>query len=187
MDMDRHHRGFTLLELLVALTIAALLVTFGLPAFSASARHNCTVTSANTLLSVLTAARSEALKRDRPVTLCKSGDGASCATASLTGWDSGYLMYLDDDGDGRIDSGELLLQAEQPLSSCAAILAGSSSYTSALSYDPLGKASALGNFRVIARSDSSYERRVVVSPTGRPRVCNPALLPGAGGTACPRS
>lgn len=184
--MDVHQRGFTLLELLIAVVVASILVTIGLPAFSASARHNCTVTGANAMLTVLAAARSEALKRDRLVFLCRTSDGEHCST-SPAGWDSGYLMYLDDDGNGRREPAEPLLKVEQPLSSCASIRAASSGYANALSYDGLGKASALGSFRIIARSDSSYERRVVVSPSGRPRVCDPAGQVRSGGTSCPRS
>lgn len=185
MQTAVHNKGFTLLELMVVLTVVAILVTVGLPGFGAMARQNCTVTSANTLLTVLLATRSEALKRDRSVALCKTVDGAACITGAGTGWDRGYLMYLDDNDNGRRDATEALLKVELPLSTCASISGGTAGYVNTLAYDGLGRASKLGNFKVVAKSDSSYERRVVISPGGRPRICNPALVPGSGGTACP--
>ena len=178
------NQGFSLLELMVALAVVAILVTVGLPGFAAMTRQNCTVTSANAMLSVLIAARSEALKRDRSVSLCKTVDGSACSTVADSGWDRGYLIYLDDNGNGRHDATEPLLKVEMPLSSCASI-SSASGYANALSYDGLGRAVRLGNFRVVAKSDSSYERRVVIGPCGRPRICNPAVTPGSSGTACP--
>lgn len=179
------HQGFSLLELMAVLAVAAILVTVGLPGFGAMARQSCTVTGANSVLTVLLATRSEALKRDRAVSLCKTVDGAVCITGTAIGWDRGYLMYLDDNNNGRRDATETVLKAELPLSTCAAISGGSGGFLNALAYDGLGRPSKLGNFKVAAKSDSSYERRIVISPGGRPRICNPALLPGSGGTACP--
>ncbi|MDP3295577.1 MAG: GspH/FimT family pseudopilin [Nevskia sp.] len=185
MQPPVHAKGFTLLELMVVLAAVAILVTVGLPSFGAMARQNCTVTSANTMLTVLLATRSEALKRDRAVALCKTVDGAACSTAATIGWDRGYLIYLDDNDNGRRDAAEPLLKVELPLSTCAAISSSAGAYANSLSYDGLGKTSKLGNFKVVAKSDSSYERRVVISPGGRPRICNPALAPNSSGTACP--
>lgn len=177
--------GWTLVELLIAFSIIAILLTVGLPSYSAAARSNCVVTAANTMLSVLTAARSEALKRDRDVALCKSSDGEQCLADAGIDWDRGYLMYLDANANHRRETDETLLKVELPLSTCAAIRGGSGGYGSELSYDGFGKASPLGHFMVIARSDSHYARRVVVSPSGRPRICDPALKPGSSGTTCP--
>lgn len=184
MQPPVHAKGFTLLELMVVLAVVAILVTVGLPGFGAMARQNCTVTSANTMLTVLLATRSEALKRDRTVSLCKTDDGAACSTNPEIGWDRGYLMYLDGNDNGRRDAAEPLLKVERPLSTCAAITS-SSGFINALAYDGLGRASKLGNFRVVAKSNSSYERRVVIGPGGRPRICNPAPTPNSRDMPCP--
>ncbi len=72
---------------------------------------------ANELLADVNLARSEAVKRRVPVTLCKSPDGAECdddADAPFGGW----LVYVDDadplveaatDGNGEVDAGEEVL------------------------------------------------------------------------------
>ncbi len=164
--------GFTLLELMVALVVVSILLTVGLPSFSASVRQNCTITAANTLLTVLTAARSEALKRDRNVGVCKSTDGSNCATGATATWDTGYLMYVDADGDREKDATEGVIRAEIPLSACSTIT-GAGNFVNRVTYNGLGKASSNSNFLVVAKDSELYKRRVVISPSGRPRVCNP--------------
>lgn len=175
--------GFTLLELMVALVVVSILLTVGLPSFSASVRQNCTITAANTLLTVLTAARSEALKRDRNVGVCKSSNGTACATGDAVTWDIGYLIYVDADGDREKDAGEPVIRTELPLSACATIT-GAGNFVNKITYSGLGKASSNSNFLVIANDSTSYRRRVVISPSGRPRVCNPDKVTSTGIEPC---
>ncbi|WP_293373078.1 GspH/FimT family pseudopilin [Nevskia sp.] len=175
--------GFTLLELMVALVVVSILLTVGLPSFSASVRQNCTITAANTLLTVLTAARSEALKRDRNVGICKSTDGVACATGSAVTWDRGYLMYVDLDGDGERDAAESVLRTEVPLTTCASITT-TSHFANRMYYGGLGKPNIGGSFTAVANDSAAIRRRVVISPTGRPRVCNPDQAVSSDGTPC---
>ncbi len=173
MNTRRCANGFTLLELMVALVVVSILLVVGLPMFSATVRQNCTVTTANTLLTVLTAARSEALKRDRTVTLCPSSDGSQCATAAGSTWELGYLMFLDGNSDQRYAGApsEPLLKVERPLSTCARITKnGDRPY---LRYNGLGRMLDAASFTVASTSGARHERRVVISPTGRPRVERP--------------
>ncbi|MGQ3057369.1 MAG: GspH/FimT family pseudopilin [Nevskia sp.] len=173
MDTSPRANGFTLLELMVALIVVSILLVVGLPSFSATVRQNCTVTTANTLLTVLTAARSEALKRDRTVTVCLSVDGEHCASGSAGSWDQGYLMFLDSDGDHTYagTAAEPLLKVERPLSTCARITKnGDRPY---IRYGGLGRMLDAASFTVAATSGARFERQVVISPTGRPRVERP--------------
>ena len=188
MNNSVRAQGFTLLELMVALVVVSILLTIGLPSFSASVRQNCTITAANTLLTVLTAARSEALKRDRNVGVCPSTNGTSCGGTGAT-WAGGYLMYADGDGDGTFDAGETVLRVERPLSKCTTIT-GNSPFTSGVTYSGLGKPRGSGGSFLIESTDSTrYKRSVVVSPTGRPRVCTPIAVPrdGVDVYECPNS
>jgi len=173
METSLRANGFTLLELMVALAVVSILLVVGLPSFSATVRQNCTVTTANSLLTVLTAARSEALKRDRTVTLCPSPDGSRCATAAGGSWDPGYLMFVDNNGD-QVYGGspaEPLLKVERPLSTCAQITKnGERPY---IRYNGLGRMLDAATFTVTSTTGTRYERRVVISPTGRPRVERP--------------
>jgi type IV fimbrial biogenesis protein FimT len=50
------------------------------------------------------------VKRGLHVHLCKSPDRRHCVRSGA--WDSGFIVYVDENGDGRADAGESLLRAE---------------------------------------------------------------------------
>src|SRR5947209_2461821 len=89
----RAPRGFTLVELLVVLAIAAILVGYGAPAFSGLLRSTRLTTATNDLFAGMLMARSEAVKRRSRVALCKSSDGQSCTAAG--GWEQGWIVFHD--------------------------------------------------------------------------------------------
>ena len=83
--------GFTLIEMMVLLAVAAILATIAVPNFSATIKSDRGIAQMNTLLTGLALARSEAVKAGGDVIICGSLDGATCAPASST-WSSGYLV-----------------------------------------------------------------------------------------------
>lgn len=62
-------RGFTLIELIIVLVIAALLMLVAAPAFSTFMARQQLAGDVNQLLSVMTFARSEAIKQRQPITV----------------------------------------------------------------------------------------------------------------------
>lgn len=96
--------GFTLLELMITLTIAAILSTLAVPSFSNIIKNNRMATQYNELLTSLTIARSEAIKRGSPLVICKSNDLATPACGG--NWQDGWLVFVDSDEDGVYDPGD---------------------------------------------------------------------------------
>lgn len=79
-------QGFTLVELMVALAVAAVLAAIAAPAFDQLTLGSKLRTQANELAAGALLARSEAIKRNQTVTLCASSDGATCVGAWANGW-----------------------------------------------------------------------------------------------------
>lgn len=79
-------RGFTIVELMVALSIAAMLLAVAVPSYSGSRLNSQLRASANDLIGSINLARSEAIKGGTTVTLCASADGQTCGGNWNEGW-----------------------------------------------------------------------------------------------------
>ncbi len=94
--MRRHdHSGFTVIEMMITLSIFAIILTLAVPAFGRFIAQQRTTATANHLVANLQFARSEAINRSSPVTACPSSDGQSCTGGNR--WESGWIIYLDPD------------------------------------------------------------------------------------------
>lgn len=82
--------GFTLLELIVTVAVAAIIVSFGIPGFMSFIQNNRAATDTNDLVTGLNLARSEATRRSAVVTICSSSDGATCNGG--TDWSTGWII-----------------------------------------------------------------------------------------------
>ncbi len=116
--MHAKQPGFTMIELMFAIAVLAVLVGIGLPNMQDFVRNSRMSGAANDIISDFNFARSEAVKRRVPVTLCKSQDGAAC-DADDTDPFNRWIIFVDDadpalvagtDGDGEVDAGEVILR-----------------------------------------------------------------------------
>ncbi len=89
--------GITLVEMLVVMTIAAILIGIGAPSFRYVTNSNRMSGEINSLLGDMQFARSEALKEGRTVTICSSTDGTSCGGQAQS-WDQGWIVFSDPTG-----------------------------------------------------------------------------------------
>lgn len=106
--------GFTLIELLVAAAILAVLAALAAPSFNEAILSNRLASYANTFVASAQLARSEAIKRNATVVMCRSADGVSCATTGT--WQQGWILWRDTDNDGTVDAEEII-QKQQAISS----------------------------------------------------------------------
>lgn len=91
------YRGFTLIELLVTLAVLVIVTTVAVPSFRNLAESNRMTGLANEMVAAVNLARSEAVKRGAPVSVCAAGgwedgwsvrEGAACTGAILRVWDA---------------------------------------------------------------------------------------------------
>lgn len=79
--LTRGAQGFTLLELMAVVAVIAITLTLGVPSFISIINGNRLTAQANELVAALQIARSEAIRSNRPVRLCRTENGTSCASA----------------------------------------------------------------------------------------------------------
>jgi len=82
----RLQSGFTIIELMVVITVLAVLLGVGVPSFQTTIQGNRITTSANDVVAALQFARSEAVRRGVNVTLCSSNDQTTCSGVWTDGW-----------------------------------------------------------------------------------------------------
>jgi type IV fimbrial biogenesis protein FimT len=88
--------GFTLIEVLMTIAIAAIVATIGIPSFRYVTNSNRIAGEVNGLLGDLQFARAEAIKEGQNVTVCVSAAGASCDGTST--WQNGWIVYSNPTG-----------------------------------------------------------------------------------------
>ena len=106
--------GFTVIELLVILTVAAILFSAAIPNLTPFVQNNRSAAQINELQTALSLARSEAVKRNNNVSVCKSSDGASCG-GHADHWHHGWIVFVDNDSDGVIDEPDEILRVHPGL------------------------------------------------------------------------
>lgn len=104
-------RGFTLTELLIAITIIGILLAIGVPSYQNVTAANRVSTEINALLYDMQLARAEAIKQGRPVTICASWDGQNCI--GWPWWSSGWIVFEDPNGNQVHDAGEAILRSQK--------------------------------------------------------------------------
>ncbi|OOG64889.1 hypothetical protein B0E46_05720 [Rhodanobacter sp. B04] len=85
-------QGFSLLELMITITVAAILLAVAVPSFRDVIHRNQVSSASNALLASLAYARTEAITRGQLVSMCPSSTGNSCAAGGQA-FDSGWLVY----------------------------------------------------------------------------------------------
>lgn len=122
----RRSRGLTLIELMIAIAVGAILLALAAPSFKQAIARSRLSTASSEFTGAVQLARAEAIRNNRRVTLCRSTDNSSCDATSST-W-PGWIIFVDLDADGVRDNNEPVVKAgsfDSPLTarSSAAITA----------------------------------------------------------------
>lgn len=173
-DVRAFNIGFTLIELITAMSVIAILATVAIPAYSNMLASQRLASQSNTFLSALHFARSEAIKRNGRVVVCKSSSGEDCDASG--GWHQGWIVFDDANNNASLDAGESLLRRGTALAEGFS-MTGNGPVEAYVSYTPLGLtkktsgAFQAGTITLCQVAASVGEaRQIVISITGRPRI-----------------
>lgn len=180
----RTHRrgmtGVTLIELVVTLSIAAILLTIGVPSFQNIIATNRIASLTNELSTALQLARSEAVTRGKTVTVCKSDDVSDSTPTCNTGaaWQNGWLVFVDDNNNGALDIGDLPLRVGQPASGNAVITTTGTKFENFVKLQSDGRALGASNL-----SSESFviciapnKRSIILNRVGRLRITTETVV-----------
>jgi type IV fimbrial biogenesis protein FimT len=108
---QKHQGAFTVLEMMVTLTIAAILLAAGVPSFQQFLAQQRMRAAINSLHIDLLSARSQAVYRNAVVVACPGNPQSGCSGAS--NWSAGWIIFEDENRDRHHQDGEPLLRHGQ--------------------------------------------------------------------------
>jgi type IV fimbrial biogenesis protein FimT len=143
--LNRSPSGVTLVELMVALAVFAILVTIGIPSFTNLIANNRVTAAANELLSTLQFARSEAVKRNEDI-VARPTDGIN--------WSGGWVV--------RRGATDLRTRHAQHASVTIA-----KTGLASLTFRPAGNVVGSGNFSIEVAGSAGATRCLTLEASGR--------------------
>lgn len=161
----KKNSGFTLLELIVVVALVAIVTAIAVPNMMVFNQNDRLTTNINALIGNLAYARSESVKRSQQVSICVSNNTTGCTGG---GWQDGWIVYIDSDGNGNHGAGEEILRVKQALDVSNTL---TSTIGNQVTYDYRGYAStgAGGSFLLCDGRTGPFGKTVSISATGRAR------------------
>ncbi len=172
-------QGFTLIELMVTLAIAAILMFLAVPSFVSYQRNAQLTSAANTLLAAINAARGEAMKRGMSAMVVPTGNGSD--------WTEGWVVFVDKNNNREyINTDDITVLTQTKVPSGISITGNGTAAESPayIMFDAAGyskkKNGSFGNLSIsFVRSDLAaadgyrQTRKIKILSTGRVRMCTP--------------
>lgn len=189
---ERHSHGFSLIEMMVAVAVIAILAAVAVPNMQAMIASSALRTVTNDVVAALAQTRSLAIKEGGRVTMCKSANGSACATTG--DWEQGWIIFADPTRNSpwtnaSVDSGETVSLYAQALSANIVVKgnSGANQYVSysadGLSRQLNGSSLSPATIRVCSTStalqDSQRARDIAINSIGRVTVTTAASVSSA--------
>lgn len=177
-----HSSGFTLVELVVVITMMAILMALAVPSFVAMQRNSAAATLGNEFTMAVGFARSEAIAKNKCVTVCVPRDITAadpvCASTG-TEWSGGWIVFSNPKCDSVASDDTAQLLKFYIGKTGGPTLTAPTGKVATLRFDARGRSSLAGQQALsLAPAGSSATKVVCVDMMGRARIGN------VGGISC---
>jgi type IV fimbrial biogenesis protein FimT len=162
-----NRKGFSMVEIIVVLTIAGILLAIGVPGYLSLIQNNKVVSATNKLAASLNLARIEAIKRGLHVGICPANSAlTACGTSSQ--WTQGWIVFADANNNNSVDSSTDLISVTNALPQGSTV----TSTSAIITYDSTGfLASNAASINLNATGCTGLNARTVnVNTNGRVSV-----------------
>jgi len=167
-------KGFTLVELMVVLVVLAATLTVSLPAMHRLLQNNQMRVQASRLLGAINLARSEAVMRNTPVSICPSSMAFTGEAVCSGVYADGWIVFSNADRDRVVDSGAdavLRVFAGLPHGFTLTNRAGTRAAFELINYLPDGSSHSNRTLHLCSPTRASVQPlSIVINIVGRPRL-----------------
>ena len=161
--------GFTMIELMTVVVIVAILTAVGIPSFKYVTSSNRISTEINSLLGDLQYARTEAVKEGSTVTVCMRNTAGTGCNTSGTAWNNGWIVFSDTNGDGAVNTGEIILRVASPFTGSDTFTADNSFTKITFNREGFALTGLTGNVTIALTEPTSnpqWKRCLAITPIG---------------------
>ena len=167
---NRLATGFTLLELITTLAVGAITLGIGVPIMGGLINGNKVTGQINELRGALALTRSEAIRRNTDVVMCKSADGHSCTSDS--NWENGWIIFEDPNRNRKRDPKESILGVHSELTNGHTLAYRGTGSFNHVTYKPDGGTHTNGTFTLCAPDAPERSKALILIRSGRVRLSN---------------
>ncbi len=167
MTSQQNTRGFTLIELIIALSMFSILSAYAIPNYRTFKQNQLMTQEINRLVATINYARSHSIIANKQVILCPTVTFTECDAGST--WHKGWIVFEDLNFDKTFNGEDVMLLNENSMPD--QLQAVASLHRQKIRFDPRGFAPGTNlTIRYCDDRGSEHGKAIIISNVGRPRT-----------------